>query len=229
MLNSARMCLPGQVLMTGMLLNTLHPSFFSTANTSCSIRESFKIHIFKLPYQNVRITVGRVYLLPRFSRYVFCAILKRWLLLKACCTLLVGCRCLYRRSFLPVVPGEQSGPSCWWDRAESHEPDPGLARRTETLQAAGDTWARVKREPKTETSLLPTQPSHCTGFSTRVGDPHACTAVFQVFSWVWAAHFMQTRLLTTGVVPEIERMHSRVSSLIWEEAPRNSYGKECVK
>lgn len=111
----------------------------------------------------------------------FCAILKRWLLLKACCTLLVRCRCLYWRSFLPVVPGEQSGPSCWWDRAESHEPDPGLARRTETLQAVGDTWARVKREPKTETSLLPTQPSHCTGFSTRVGDPHACTAVFQVF------------------------------------------------
>lgn len=59
MLNSARMCLPGRVLMTAVLLNTVHPSFSNTADTSRSIRVScFKIPIFKLHYQNVRIITG---------------------------------------------------------------------------------------------------------------------------------------------------------------------------
>lgn len=39
---------------------------------------------------------------------------------------------------------------------------------------------------------------------------------------------MQTRLLTTGVVPEIESLRIRVRSLIWEGASRNPYSKECV-
>ena len=74
MLNSARMRLLGQVQMTGMLLNPVHPSFSNTANTSCSIRASFfKIPIFKLPYQNARIIMGNsLFLATLFLIHVLC-------------------------------------------------------------------------------------------------------------------------------------------------------------
>lgn len=125
---------------------------------------------------------------------MFCAIRKRRLLLRGCCTLLVRCRCWNWRSFLPGglcgaggPGGEQSTLSCWWDCAESHGPDPGLAGHKETLQAVGDTRSPVTTEPKPETSLLPPHHHHSPpaislmGFSAWVGEPRACAAVFWVF------------------------------------------------
>lgn len=59
MLNSGRMCLPGHVPVTGMLLNTDHPSFSNTANASSSIRDILleNTHVQAL-LQNVRIIMG---------------------------------------------------------------------------------------------------------------------------------------------------------------------------
>lgn len=107
----------------GILLGRNHPSFPSTANSSCFIRAScFQIPIFKLPYQNVRIIRGNCLFI---AIHVLCSVRDGfWLLLSVCCVLLARCWSLHWRLFLAgVVQGSrvvtlQMGP-CWVPWAES--------------------------------------------------------------------------------------------------------------
>lgn len=93
--------------LVGMLLPADHPSFPTTANTSCSIRASFlQISIFKLPYQNVRTIRGNcLFIATLFLIHVLCCIKVGFLGVCAVCfwpdvgACTGGCFCLWR------VPG----------------------------------------------------------------------------------------------------------------------------